>query len=89
LVILGDMLELGEQTDREHLAILELLNGLQFTHVFLVGPVFQRLNRNAGWISFPTSQEAKTWFARHPVEDMAILLKGSRGIRLEEIIGSL
>jgi len=89
LVILGDMLELGEQTDREHLAILELLNGLQFTHVFLVGPVFQRLNRNAGWISFPTTQEAKTWFARHPVEDMAILLKGSRGIRLEEIIGSL
>ncbi|MFH1160508.1 MAG: UDP-N-acetylmuramoyl-tripeptide--D-alanyl-D-alanine ligase [bacterium] len=89
MVILGDMLELGPETDREHQRILELLGELDMSKVFLVGPVFGRLNNNPVWRSFETSREAKEWFANHPVENAAILLKGSRGIRLEEIVESL
>jgi len=89
IAILGDMLELGRETDREHRLILDLLHDLNFSNVFLVGPVFSRLNHHPHWISFQTSVEAKEWFANHPVGNANVLLKGSRGTRLEEIIESL
>ncbi|MBL7137839.1 MAG: UDP-N-acetylmuramoyl-tripeptide--D-alanyl-D-alanine ligase [Bacteroidales bacterium] len=89
IVILGDMLELGSETEPEHLRILELLDDLNIHRVFLVGPVFSKLNSRPEWISFENSLEAKEWFAANKIEHANILLKASRGIQLEEIIECL
>ncbi len=89
IVILGDMLELGRETEKEHLGILKMLEKLNFNRVFLVGPIFEKLNTNQEWKSFQNSREANEWFGNHPVENANILLKGSRGIHLEEIIPNL
>ncbi|MFH1296393.1 MAG: UDP-N-acetylmuramoyl-tripeptide--D-alanyl-D-alanine ligase [Bacteroidota bacterium] len=89
IAILGDMLELGSETEQEHLRILELLDNLNIHQVFLVGPVFSELNVNPGWLSFKNSLEAKEWFAANRIEHANILLKASRGIHLEEIIECL
>jgi len=89
IVVLGDMLELGRETDEEHLGILKLLESLDLDSVFLVGPVFSRLNTNRGWMAFENSGDASRWFSKNPVENSTILLKGSRGIRLEEIVPCL
>ena len=88
-VILGDMLELGPATDEEHVHILENLAQFGFSNVYLVGPVFTRLNTRRENICFQDSDLARMWFEHHKIEGSTILIKGSRGIRLEKITENL
>lgn len=84
-VILGDMLELGDESDNLHTYILKLLEELGFTDVYLVGPVFTAVNRKREFHCFGDNTLAKLWFEHHPLEGRTVLIKGSRGIRLETI----
>lgn len=84
-VILGDMLELGTESDKEHADIMEMVDRMSFKHVYLVGPVFTRLNTSRNNTCFQDSSLARIWFEHHKVENATILIKGSRGIRLENI----
>jgi UDP-N-acetylmuramoyl-tripeptide--D-alanyl-D-alanine ligase len=83
------MLELGNGSDNEHLQILELIRKLGFKTVFLVGPIFTRLNPNREWICFQDSDLARMWLYHHPVRNSIILIKGSRGIMLEKVVDTL
>jgi UDP-N-acetylmuramoyl-tripeptide--D-alanyl-D-alanine ligase len=85
-VLIGDMLELGKESDEEHNNILKLLEQVQFKDVFLVGPIFTRLNTKREWLCFQDSDLARLWFDHHQLEGRTILIKGSRGIRMETII---
>jgi len=89
VVILGDMLELGADSDQEHQIILDWINLLPFRQVFLVGPVFTRLNTKRENICFQDSLLAKLWLEHHKIENATILIKGSRGIRLEILVEAL
>ena len=89
VLILGDMLELGTECDKEHQYILEMIEKLGFTEVFLVGPVFTRLNTKREWLCFQDSELARLWLDHHRVKDAAILLKGSRGIKLDKLVDLL
>lgn len=83
-LILGDMLELGEFEEAKHREILDLINELNFSHVFLVGQVFGHLkNEFSQFEYFANSEVAKEHFERFPIRNNQILLKGSRGIKLE------
>lgn len=84
VLILGDMLELGEQTENEHLQIIELLKQGNFEQVFLVGKVFNALQHP--FISFDNKDILTEEIKNHPLEDKFILIKGSRGIQLEKAI---
>jgi UDP-N-acetylmuramoyl-tripeptide--D-alanyl-D-alanine ligase len=85
-LILGDMLELGAESDGEHEAILGMIGQIPFQEVYLVGPVFTRLNKKREYICFQDVELACVWFEHHPLKDSAILLKGSRGMRLERLV---
>ncbi len=89
VLILGDMLELGSECDKEHLDLLELIEKLGFTEVCLVGPVFTRLNTKREWLCFQDSELARMWLDHHRINDAVILLKGSRGIKLEMLVDLL
>jgi UDP-N-acetylmuramoyl-tripeptide--D-alanyl-D-alanine ligase len=89
VLILGDMLELGSECDKEHQNILELIEKLGFTEVYLVGPVFTRLNTKREWLCFQDSELARMWLDYHRLTDATILLKGSRGIKLEKLVDLL
>ena len=80
------MLELGENTKEEHELILNLVRDLKFDNVILVGKAFFKLNKNQAFISFENSADAASWISAHPLTDSSILIKGSRGIKLETII---
>ena len=84
VLILGDMLELGEQTETEHLQVIELLKQGKFEQVFLVGKVFNALHHP--FISFENKDILTEEIKNHPLEDKFILIKGSRGIQLEKVI---
>ena len=87
LVILGDMLELGEDTALEHHKILELLREKNLPAI-LVGPAFREAAlqfETSMFRSFNKVEDACEYIREHPVEGHSVLLKGSRGIRLEDL----
>jgi UDP-N-acetylmuramoyl-tripeptide--D-alanyl-D-alanine ligase len=85
MLILGDMLELGEASEAEHINILQLVEQYAFQFVYLVGPVFCRVNTRRENLCFEDSELARLWLEHHRPEGHTILLKGSRGIRLEKV----
>lgn len=83
-LILGDMLELGDFEEEKHKEILELIGNLNFNHVFLVGKAFGNLKSEFSQFEyFENSDLAKKHFEQFPIRSNQILLKGSRGIKLE------
>ncbi len=85
-VILGDMLELGEHSQTEHAAIVEMIKDLQFDKVILIGKYFGEQKNNLPCLHFNTTQEAIVWFNQQDFKGFNILLKGSRGYALEKLI---
>ena len=86
-VILGEMLELGNDSLKEHQEIVELLKVSNFQRVFLVGEEFQKTTKY--FLSFANTNELNNWLKSNPITESTILLKGSRGIRLEELKAKL
>jgi len=84
IAILGDMLELGEESIAEHKKILTFCfdNNLEF---ITVGPIFKSLNKD-GFNSFDDYLE---FHSKNKLSEKTILLKGSRGIALELLIPHL
>ena len=84
--ILGDMLELGEYAVGEHQAILNLLTSLNEEHVFLVGPIFYSLKtENSKFNYFEKTENLSTYLSENRITESTILIKGSRGIKLEKL----
>ena len=91
LLILGDMLELGEWSHNEHCRILELAAEVRQSELVLVGPHFHKAAHalGIGATCCNDSTEAAEWIAQSHISNTTILLKGSRGIALEKIIDKL
>lgn len=85
--ILGEMLELGQQSAEEHQTIINLLKEKLFTNVLLVGKAF--LACNSDYVTFETVEELVIYLSKNDIKNQTILIKGSRGIRLEKIISLL
>lgn len=85
LIILGDMLELGDKSQEEHLNILKALNTYSFDNVILVGQLFESLSSGFGYKSFRNTDGLKEYLKSNRVKGYHILVKGSHGIMLEKI----
>ncbi len=85
-VIMGDMLELGDESKKEHQSILLLAASFAFDQIFTVGQHFKEINEEN---SFNTADELLQYLEAHPITSKTILLKGSRGIALEKMIEAL
>jgi UDP-N-acetylmuramoyl-tripeptide--D-alanyl-D-alanine ligase len=89
MVILGDMLELGEKSEEEHLRLIDTLKSCKIEKVFLVGTVFQKVFSKSGFKSFSDVNKLMNFLKSEPVKGNTILIKGSRGIGLEKIYDQL
>lgn len=89
LLILGDMRELGNESEQEHKNILELIKELRFENVYLVGEEFQRVAKNSKFSTFINVEELAQYLQQQPVSGRDILVKGSNSIHLNKIIDSL
>ena len=83
------MLELGEESEKEHKTIVELLKELNFKNVFLVGSEFAKVSEYSGFSTFDNVEELIKHLTSHPVSGHDILVKGSNGIHLNKLIDSL
>lgn len=84
-VILGDMLELGEASLDAHQEVIDLLRNADFREVVLVGPVFAASRVPESYRVFSSLTGCARWLREYPLRDRMILLKGSRGIGLEQL----
>jgi UDP-N-acetylmuramoyl-tripeptide--D-alanyl-D-alanine ligase len=85
MVILGDMLELGEESEKEHKQVLELLKQKNILRAILVGPHFTKAAQPPFTHLFQNSDEALQYLKQFPVSNATVLIKGSRGIKLEKL----
>ena len=85
-LILGDMLELGDEALFEHAEILAEIKKHSFSEVFLVGSVFTDAAKNLSFNTFNNSEELCQYLVKNPLKEGAILIKGSRGIQLEKVL---
>jgi UDP-N-acetylmuramoyl-tripeptide--D-alanyl-D-alanine ligase len=90
-VILGDMKELGSETEQAHLEMIRLLGELKLQHAYLVGTAFKTALKNYN-SSFTTLvavdqiDELKSIWNWKKCEGKTLLLKGSRSMSLEKIL---
>jgi len=85
IVILGDMLELGDKSYDEHRKLLNELKTNFKGEVFLVGPVFRKVASDSGFRTFENTDSLAEYIKSIQPKGKAILIKGSRGIRLEKL----
>ena len=84
-LILGDMLELGNVAAEEHDKLVNFARS-QFEHIILIGPEMEKAGRNHQLIVFPDTVSAGQHLKEHPIRNADILIKGSRGIAMEQLL---
>ena len=84
IVILGGMMELGEESLQEHQGIVNLLMQYNFTKIILTGKDYKNLPTH--FLHFTTSAETASWFKQANIQNSFILVKGSRGMAMEKIL---
>lgn len=87
IAMLGDMLELGEDSAAEHKAVIESALSRGFCKVFFVGKEFASVSvASDNAMFFQTSDELADYLKANLVHGATILIKGSRGTRMEKVI---
>ena len=85
IVILGDMFELGEDSAREHQVIADLAISLGFNQSYFIGEYFAQIKTSGqqflSFEDFAESLKANIRFSK-----ASILIKGSRGMKLERTL---
>lgn len=86
-LILGDMFELGKETEEEHRKVIQKTKEITADHVIFVGKAFYAQRKNGEKsLFFETTEEAKDYLHKHPLQGCTILLKGSRGMAFEKLM---
>ena len=93
VLMLGDMLELGDDSPAEHLVILQQAVSVA-SQVFLVGEQFGAAAAALGTTdadvqAFPTIEALKQHVTEHPLADCTILIKGSNGNHMQRVVDAL
>lgn len=87
VLILGDMFELGNESEAEHLEIIKIIKENTFSKIYTAGPHFLKAAEGLDEIEcYNTTDELLNALKVMAPHDSTILIKGSRGMKLETII---
>ena len=86
-IILGDMFELGIQSNFEHQALIDKVTSLNFSRVYFVGANFYELAPDlSNELFFETTESFQKKLKSLVFKDTLVLIKGSRGMALETLL---
>ncbi|WP_118949852.1 UDP-N-acetylmuramoyl-tripeptide--D-alanyl-D-alanine ligase [Taibaiella helva] len=83
-LLLGAMKEMGQESAAEHQALADLIGAHGFRNVILTGPEFAETQHTYLW--FADSAQARDYLQLHPIHQALVLIKGSRGSRMELVL---
>ena len=83
LMLLGDMLELGDISKEEHQKIVNKTKTLNINAIF-IGNEFSAINNKFNYTYLENVNQVIEWLKHSRLTNHQILIKGSRGIRLEQ-----
>ena len=87
IIILGDMLELGDFSKNEHEKIIDRLYKMDFESIYLVGEIFSSINiSDERFKKFNNTDQLIRGLDLTKMKNKNILIKGSRSIGLEKLI---
>lgn len=89
LLILGDMRELGKDSEKEHQTIINLIKELKFENVILVGNEFKKAAGGTDFATFTNVEELLAFINDNDISGKKILIKGSNSINLKSIVNVL
>ncbi|MBN4052204.1 UDP-N-acetylmuramoyl-tripeptide--D-alanyl-D-alanine ligase [Sphingobacteriaceae bacterium AH-315-L07] len=89
IVILGDMFELGDYSSEEHLKVVDVLNRYEFQKSILVGEEFGSVLTGFSGEHFNDTESAMEGLRSSKIENSTILIKGSRGMKLEDLLEAI
>jgi UDP-N-acetylmuramoyl-tripeptide--D-alanyl-D-alanine ligase len=84
VLMLGAMMELGEESISEHESIVQLLQQYSWSNVVLVGGDYAKLSHP--FTFFTDAGKAKEWFQQQQFSNSYILIKGSRSMKMEKVL---
>lgn len=83
ILMLGAMMELGEDSIEEHQALVTLIEKFTWDEVILVGGDFGGIDHP--FMHFANSTAAASWVKENRPSESYILIKGSRSMQMEKI----
>jgi UDP-N-acetylmuramoyl-tripeptide--D-alanyl-D-alanine ligase len=87
VILLGDMFELGAYEKEEHQAIADLCGNAKVSECYLIGEAFNRTNTNKSHVmKFMTKEEALPVIRKKKYSGAVVLIKGSRGMKMEDFL---
>jgi UDP-N-acetylmuramoyl-tripeptide--D-alanyl-D-alanine ligase len=90
VVILGDMLELGNFSEEKHTEIVDLVRNMNFQQVLFCGQAFYNSKNvnlsNKLFYFFETKEILKQYLKDNILKNSYLLIKGSRGMGLESLV---
>jgi UDP-N-acetylmuramoyl-tripeptide--D-alanyl-D-alanine ligase len=87
MIILGDMFELGEHAEEEHRKLGEIVSEYPIDKICFTGKLIaSALEKAPKALYFPDPFSFRNWLKDSKLEDYLILIKGSRGMKLETLV---
>ncbi|WP_118974392.1 UDP-N-acetylmuramoyl-tripeptide--D-alanyl-D-alanine ligase [Taibaiella koreensis] len=83
-LLLGAMKEMGQESAAEHQALVDLIATHGFQNVILTGPEFKDTRHSYLW--FSDSEQVRDHLLQQPIHQALVLIKGSRGSRMELVL---
>ncbi len=84
ILLLGGMMELGEDSLQEHESLIKLIQQYPWKQVVLVGGDFKKVTHP--FLYFDRSIDAREWLQQQHFENTSFLIKGSRSMQMEKLI---
>ena len=86
IAILGDMFELGPESENQHKRIAEQAFASNLDEIIFIGKYFYAFKNSEKGIFFQTPDETGQYLMANKITDTLVLLKGSRGMKLESLL---
>ena len=89
IIALGEMLELGIESEQEHQRLGQLIKEINPQQIILVGSNFKNVATSLNANYFDNSVQATEWLKVNLPKSFTILIKGSRGSKMEKLLEAI
>ena len=94
IAVLGDMFELGSESKVKHLDLATFINKTKVDEVYSIGTMMNLMNEKLNGKTkihqhFGERESLKNFLKSLDINNSAVLVKGSRGMKMEEFVSVL